>query len=65
MIEPSKQQLMMEKVMNKVLFALMVLFFLGDPGLQSLAWLGDFKLYLVSAAVALVSMPLVISQLDG
>ena len=51
--------------MNKVLFALMVLFFLGDPGLQTLAWLGDLKLYIVSAAVALVSMPLVMSQLEG
>jgi hypothetical protein len=51
--------------MNKLLFGLMVVFFLGDPSLQTLAWLGEMKIYLVAAAIALVTMPLVISQLDG
>ena len=51
--------------MHKVLIGLMVIFFLGDPGMQTLAWLGDMKLYIVAAAIAMVSMPFVISQLDS
>ena len=31
--------------MHKVLIGLMVIFFLGDPGMQTLAWLGDMKLH--------------------
>jgi len=30
----------------------MVIFFLGDPSLQTLAWLGEMKTYLVAAAIA-------------
>ncbi len=51
--------------MNKLFIGLMVLLFLGDPGLQTLAWLGEMKIYLVAAAIALVTMPLVVSQIDG
>jgi len=51
--------------MNKVMIALMTIYFLGDPQLQYLAWLGDLKVYLVAAAVALVSMPWIAAQLDG
>jgi hypothetical protein len=51
--------------MNKVIIALMAIYFLGDPGLQYLSWLGDMKLYIVAAAIALVSMPWIASQLDG
>ena len=51
--------------MHKVFIGLMVIFFLGDPSLQTLAWLGEMKLYIVAAAVAMVSIPFVISQLDG
>jgi hypothetical protein len=51
--------------MHKLIIGLMVIFFLGDPSLQSLAWLGEMKTYLVAAAIALVSIPLVVSQLDG
>jgi hypothetical protein len=51
--------------MHKVFIGLMVIFFLGDPGMQTLAWLGDMKLYIVAAAIAMVSMPFVISQIDG
>jgi hypothetical protein len=40
-------------------------FFPADPGLQSLAWPGEMKVYIVAAAIALVSMPFVVSQLDG
>ena len=65
MIEPSKQQVVTEKDMHKVFIGLMVIFFLGDPSLQTLAWLGEMKLYIVAAAVAMVSIPFVISQLDG
>jgi hypothetical protein len=33
--------------------------------LQYLAWLGELKIYVVAAAITLVSMPWVASQLDG
>jgi hypothetical protein len=51
--------------MHKLMIVLMVIFFLGDPGLQTLAWLGEMKVYMVAAAIAMVSMPFVVSQLDG
>jgi hypothetical protein len=51
--------------MNKVIIALMAIYLLGDPGLQYLSWLGDMKVYVVAAAVALVGMPWIASQLDG
>ena len=63
-IEPSKRQVVTEKDMHKLIIGLMVIFFLGDPGLQTLAWLGEMKLYIVAAAIALVSIPFVVSQLD-
>ena len=64
-MKPSKQQVVMETVMHKLIIGLMVIFFLGDPSLQILAWLGDMKTYIVTAAIAMVSLPFVISQLDG
>jgi hypothetical protein len=54
-----------EMVTNKVIIALMVIYFLGDPSLQYLTWLGELKIYVVAAAVTLVAMPWVASQLDG
>ena len=51
--------------MHKLIIGLMVIFFLCDPSLQSLAWLGEMKTYLVAATIALVSLPFVVSQLDG
>ena len=51
--------------MYKIIITLMAIYFPGDPDLQYLVWLGDLKLYLVAAAIALVSMPWIISQLDG
>jgi hypothetical protein len=51
--------------MNKIIITLMAIYFLGDPDLQYLAWLGELKLYIVAAAIALVSMPWIASQLDG
>jgi hypothetical protein len=51
--------------MNKVIITLMVIYFLGDPDLQYLAWLGDLKVYVVAAALSLISMPWIASQLDG
>jgi hypothetical protein len=51
--------------MNKVIIALMAIYFIGDPGLQYLAWLGELKVYIVAAAIAAVSMPWIASQLDG
>jgi hypothetical protein len=57
--------LMKEAAMNKIIIALMAIYFVGDPQLQYLSWLGDLKLYAVAAALALVSMPWIASQLDG
>jgi hypothetical protein len=54
-----------ERNMNKVMIALMAIYFLGDPHLQYLTWLGDLKVYFVAAAIALVSMPWISAQLDG
>jgi hypothetical protein len=51
--------------MYKLIIGLMVIFFLVDPSLQTLAWHGEMKTYLVAAAIALVSIPFVVSQLDG
>jgi len=51
--------------MYKWLIGMMVIFFLGDSSLQALAWLGEMKIYMVSAAIALVFMPSVVSQIDG
>ena len=51
--------------MHKLIVGLMVIVFLGDPSLQTLAWLGEMKTYLVAAAIAFVSIPFVASQLDG
>jgi hypothetical protein len=65
MIKPSKQQVVTEIDMHKLMIGLMVIFFLGDPSLQTLAWLGEMKLYMVAAAIAMVSIPFVVSQLDG
>jgi hypothetical protein len=60
-----KQRSMKETTMNKIIIALMATYFVGDPHLQYLAWLGDLKLYIVAAAIALVSMPWIAEQLDG
>ena len=65
MIEPSTQQVVTKIDMHKLIIGLMVIFFLGDPGLQTLAWLGEMKLYIVATAIAMVSIPFVVSQIDG
>ena len=54
-----------EANVNKIIVGLMAIYFLGDPQLQYLSWLGDLKIYAVAAALALVSMPWIASQLDG
>jgi hypothetical protein len=51
--------------MNKIIITLMAIYFVGDPHLQYLAWLGDLKIYAVAASLALVSMPWIAKQLDG
>ena len=51
--------------MNKLIIAMMAIYFLGDPDLQYLSCLVDLKLYIVTAAVALVTMPWIAKQLDG
>ena len=55
----------MEMVMNKLVIALIVVFLLGDPGMQTLAWLGEYQDYIVATVIALVSMPWVTEQFDG
>jgi hypothetical protein len=60
-----KRPFLKETTMNKIFIALMAIYFLGDPDLHYLAWLGDLKLYAVAAALSLVSMPWIASQLDG
>jgi hypothetical protein len=55
----------MEKGMHRYIIGLMVIFFLGDPGMETIAWLGDMKNYVITAAIALVSMPFIVSQFDG
>jgi hypothetical protein len=54
-----------ENDMNKIFIALMIVFFIGDPGMETLDWLGDMKNYIIAAAVALCSVPFIVSQLDG
>ena len=51
--------------MNKTIITLMAIYFVGDPHLQYLSWLGDLKLYAVATALSLVSMSWIVSQLDG
>jgi hypothetical protein len=51
--------------MNTIIIALMTVYFLGDPHLQYLSWLGDLKIYAVAAAISVVSIPWIASQLDG
>jgi len=60
-----KQRNMKEVTMDKIIITLMAIYFVGDPHLQYLSWLGDMKLYVVAAAIALVSMPWIVEQLDG
>jgi hypothetical protein len=55
----------MEAGMNKIFIALMLIFFLGDPGMETIAWLGEMKNYIVAAAIAMVTTPFIVSQLDG
>jgi hypothetical protein len=59
------KQFFKEATMNKIIIGLMAIYFLGDHDLQYLSWLGDLKLYVVAAALALVSMPWIASQIDG
>jgi hypothetical protein len=54
-----------EEIMNKIIITFMAIYFLGDPDLQYLFWLGDLKIYVVAAALSLVSMPWIAKQLDG
>jgi hypothetical protein len=55
----------METDMHKLIIGLMVVFFLGDPGMETIAWLGGMKNYVITAVIAMVSMPFIVSQLDG
>jgi hypothetical protein len=54
-----------EATVNRIIIALMAIYFLGDPHLHYLAWLGDLRIYVVAAALSLASMPWIAAQLDG
>jgi hypothetical protein len=54
-----------ENDMNRIFIALMIIYFVGDPSMETIAWLGDMKNYVVAAVIALCSMPFIVSQLDG
>jgi hypothetical protein len=56
---------MKEATMTKIIVGLMAIYFLGDPNLQYLPWLGNLKLYVAAAALALVSTAWIAAQLDG
>jgi hypothetical protein len=51
--------------MTKVILGLMAIYLVGDPGLQYLLWMGDLKVFIITAAVALVSMPWIAKQVGG
>ena len=63
-MEPSKQQLVTETDMHKLIIGLMIIYFLGAPGMETMAWLGGVKNYVITAVIALVSMPFIVTQLD-
>jgi hypothetical protein len=64
-IESSEQQLVKKNEINELIIGLIVIIFLGDHSFQTLAWLGEIKTYMDAAAIALVSIPLVVSEIDG
>lgn len=51
--------------MNKLAITLLALYSLSGVGLQYFASLGDLKIYVVAAALSLLSMSWIASQLDG
>ena len=63
-MEPSKQQLVTETDMHKLIIGLMIIYFLGPPAMATIAWLGGVKNYVITAVIALVSMPFIVTQLD-
>ena len=52
-------------LINKIAITLMVIYCIGDPTGQYLNWLGDVKVYLVAAAISIVSLPWVVSIFDS
>jgi len=51
--------------MHKIIIGLLLIYFLGDPGMETIAWLGSMKNYVITAVIALVTAPFIVSQLDG
>ena len=51
--------------MHKIIIGLMVIYFLGDPGMETIAWLGGMKNYVIITVIALATAPFIVSQLDG
>jgi len=50
--------------MHKLIIGLMIIYFLGPPAMATIAWLGGVKNYVITAVIALVSMPFIVTQLD-
>ena len=51
--------------MHKIIIGLLLIYFLGDPGMETIAWLGSMKNYVITAVIALATAPFIVSQLDG
>jgi hypothetical protein len=51
--------------MNKVILGLMTIYLVGDPGLRYLSWMGDLRVFIITAVFALVFMPWNAKQVDG
>ena len=51
--------------MHKIIVGLLVIYFIGDPGMETIAWLGSMKNYAITAVIALATAPFIVSQLDS
>ena len=51
--------------MHKIIIGLLVIYLLGDPGMETIAWLGGMKNYVITAVIALAAAPFIVSQLDS
>jgi hypothetical protein len=54
-----------EKVMNRLLAILLLIYFAGDPTLSMFEVFSDMKEFIVAAVLAVVMIPWVVSQLEN
>ena len=64
-MKSSNQQVVTGTDMHKIIIGLMAIYFLGDPGMETIAWLGGMKNYVIITVIALATAPFIVSQLDG